>query len=169
MSLSFRTCVLHTCVLIFLSTFLGCGYTVHSVGYPHIKTVTIPTIDNRTYETNIGILATKEITEEFIFDGSLKVVKGESADSKLSGAITEYVLEPISIDTGENVQQYRLRIVADLKYEDVNKNKIIWRKYVEGDFSYPVTGPNAKTEGQARKSALDDLAQKVVAEAVEIW
>ena len=67
----------------------GCGYySLKGSLPPHLKTVAIPLMENKTAEFGITETLTDAVTDEFVRDGSLKITDRSSADVLLIGSIT---------------------------------------------------------------------------------
>ncbi len=159
-----------------LSLFLtaGCGYTFYPPIEGGFQTIAIKNLENKTYEHGLETLVSEAIRDEFIFDGSLKVVKerevvkGREADLLLSGSVIEYILEPLTYDEADQAEGYRLRIRAKLTLENLTKNEAIWKdKIIEGDARYLLA--ESLGESGARDKALKDLAKKILRQIIYTW
>lgn len=153
--------------IIFLS---GCSYSARPLLGMGLKTIAIESLENSTYEHSLEILVTEVIRDEFIFDGTLRVVDRNRADLLLSGAVIDYIFEPQSYDEDDNAESYQLRIRTRLTLKDLKEDKFIWQnKIVEGDVHYLLVTSLAETETQARIKALEDLAEEILRQTIDIW
>jgi hypothetical protein len=148
----------------------GCGYTIHSGVRSNIKTINVATFENRTFEHGLEAKLSKVLTEEFILDGTLSVVDVSEADVQLSGEIVEYVLEPYTYGEDEaDVEQYRVRIRASVSLRQVGGKEAMWEELMEGDATYYLSGALARTEDEASRLALYELAKEIVSRTVRAW
>ena len=172
-------------ILIFLSFVLtGCGYTTHSLLPPHVKTIHVDNFKNSIditgefsekegydiYRPGLEVEMTKAVIDRFVFDGNLRVVSGSEADSRLAGELIDYAKEPLRYDDGDNVIEYRIKVVARAGLKDLVNNKVLWSEddFV-GEATYRTSGSFAKTEDTARQEALVDLARRIVERTIELW
>jgi hypothetical protein len=135
-----------------------------------LRTIAIENLGNKTYEPGLEVLLTQAVRSEFIFDGTLKVVRKAQADLLLSGAVISYTLKPLSYAQDDKTESYWLKIRAKLSLKNLKTDKVVWQdKIVEGDARYLLVGSLASTEGQARNKALKDLAREIVRQTIDIW
>ncbi|MDH5174948.1 MAG: LPS assembly lipoprotein LptE, partial [Elusimicrobiota bacterium] len=143
----------------------GCAYTPVEILPQHIKTIAIPTFINRTAHYGIESKLTDAVIEEFIRDGHLSIAKRKEADALLTGEIVTYVLEPLSYDATEVVEQYKLWVIVNLSFRDLAAGEVLWEEKresiegnlvggIEGDVRYYVTpraGRTVETEEEAQE------------------
>jgi hypothetical protein len=107
----------------------GCPYGFSSTLLPaHIKTVAVPLPENRSDRGDLGPALADSLVEAFLDGNVLKIANESSADSRIECVILEYVRRPYTVDENENVQEYRLEIVAEVRYVDIRKNKTLWEE-----------------------------------------
>ena len=163
----------------------GCGYSTKSLLPSHIKTLYIDNFKNKIdiaseisnkntyklYKPGLENELSRAIVDRFIFDGNLKVVKNpEAADAVLSGELLGYVKEPLRYDDNQEVTEYRIRVVADVKFLDRKENKVIWQAdKLAGESSQRTEGALIKSEDTAKDEAVTDLARRVVEKTIEVW
>ena len=173
-------------VVLFVSACVlsGCAYTTGSLLPKHLKTIYV---DNFNSEINIGeevtqmskyklyrpgleIDVTREIVDRFVFDGNLKLAKKEDANLILRGSVTEYLKQPLRYDGNDEVEEYRIRVVVNMKAFDTVNEEIMWEETAySGEATYMTTGQFAISEDAARDEAIKDLARRVVERTVEGW
>ena len=148
---------------------LGCGYSFSASLLPsHIKTVAIPLLENRTDRSDLASALADSLVEAFLADPTLKVADERSADSVIEGAILEYRSDPLRVDAGENVLEYRQRIVLEVRFVDVRQNKVIWEeKRLSQWDSYDFAGGEPEENGIAR--VLAKLTVDILNRTVEGW
>src|SRR5579862_2988827 len=96
-----------------LSALEGCAFWSTGGGLvtlpEHIKTVSVRPFTNTTQFFGLEDGLTSAVTNEFIQDGRLSYVSNEAqANGVLTGEINTYLLQPISYDANQLVQEYKL-------------------------------------------------------------
>jgi outer membrane lipopolysaccharide assembly protein LptE/RlpB len=144
----------------------GCGYTLVGQGNlpDHIKTIAIPTFENKTLEEGVEEIITQAVIEEFVQGGKVRLVSEENADAVLRGTVRSYKSDDVaSYDENNDVSSYKLKIAVDIEITDMVNDKIIWQ--TEGltedeDFD---GGPavNITEEEENEEEALRDLAEEL--------
>ncbi len=135
-----------------------------------LRTIALEGLENKTYEHGLGVLVTEALRDEFIFDGTLKVMEEAQADLLLSGAVIYYTLETLFYGRDGRAKGYRLRIRTKLTLRNLKTEEIVWQdRVIEGDARYLLAGPLAGTEAQARDEALKDLAREVLCQTIDLW
>ena len=149
----------------------SCGYTVRSGIRQDVSRVHVSLFGNETYEHSIEVDLARLTSREFIMDGTLSVSEPQNAEGRIAGTVTEYMLEPYAYGAEEaDVEQYRLRIRAEVRLEALPGGEVLWREGVlEGETLYHAGGALAKTEDDARNEALTDLARRIVRRTVGAW
>jgi hypothetical protein len=171
-------------ILAFLSVSLSaCGYTTRSMIGSQFKTIFIEQFVNkidvtqettlhkyRIYRPALETDITRSVTNRFLFDGNLKPVGLENADTVLKGELVEFRRDPLRYDNNDVVVEYRINIVVNISLWDTKENKLLWEENgFTGDTTYFTSGPQAKLENAAVSDALNDLARRIVERAVESW
>ncbi len=159
--------------LLLLLPLLGaCGYSLRSSLPPHIRTVHVAVLENRTQEPAIETFVTQALTEAVVTSGRLRLAPSPGqADAVLRGAIVEFTLSPLAFDRAANVTQYRLRIALALTLEDKVRNVVLWKQdRIEERSDFRVAGQVTQTlarEEQAVRRAAVDIARAIVSLALE--
>lgn len=149
----------------------GCGYSLRGNLPDDIKTVAVPVFRNRTGEPAVENLITRAVIEAFSTNGRLRVVAAEAADAILEGDVVGYQLESIAFDPHANVRQYRLLVTLNVRFRDVRRNTVLFRRdgfQEKADFR--VLGAVSETisrEETALRAAAVDIARTVVSLAIE--
>ncbi|UCH12599.1 MAG: hypothetical protein JSW18_01255 [Candidatus Omnitrophota bacterium] len=171
-------------IILLLISFCGCGYTTRSLLPPHIKRIYVENFENaiditgetserevyKTYRPRLELDVTKAVIDKFIYDGNLKISMAEDADVILTGKLVDFKREALRYDEADNIEQYRIIILVSIKLKDIKENKILWQfDRFAGSYEYYTTGSQAKTESTAINEAIDDLARRIVEQAIEIW
>lgn len=162
----------------------GCGYTTRSMISNEFKTIYIGPFENkidiasensenkyRIYRAGMETDVTKAVINKYLFDGNLKPVKEGSADLILQGQLMEFRKDPLRyVDNTEDVEEYRVNIVVNLKLLNAKDNELVWQEDgFTGDTSYFTTGAQAKSEATAIADSIADLARRIVERTVEQW
>ena len=150
----------------------GCGYSLRPSLPGNIKTVHIPTLQNRTQEPGIEDFITQALTSAVVTSGVARIAQdAEQADAILDGAIVEYVLTSLAFDRTANVTQYRLQISLALSLKDRRSGDVVWKQDKIGDRAdFPVAGQVSVTiarEQDAVKRAAVDISRAIVSLAFE--
>ncbi len=150
---------------------VGCGYSFRGSLPPHIRTVAVLVLENKTQEPGVESLITNALVEAFVSSGRLRLVKAEEADAVLSGSVVGYALESIAFDRNANVTQYRLRIALNLKLRDAKREEDLWKEdgiQERADFNVPgQVSVTLVREQEALRRASVDIARAVVNRAIE--
>lgn len=149
----------------------GCGYSLRSNLPPHIKTVAIPVLVNKTPEPAIEDFITQALIEAMVTSGRMRVVRPEQADALLEGEVIGFAIDPLAFDRAANITEYRLRIVLKLTLKDLKRNEVLWHEdRIEEKSDFRVPGQVTQTlirEDAAVKRAAVDIARTVIGLAVE--
>jgi hypothetical protein len=141
-------CVLCGC----LST--SCGYALAGRGSflpDYIRTIGIPTFQNRTTVFNLETLLTEKVRAEFIGRGKYQTLPESSGvDALLTGEVTVVSIVPSSFNTQQLATRYSIIMTARIELKDMRSNKVLWENAgVQFREEYDATGG---------KTALDPAA-----------
>lgn len=170
-----------------LVTLAGCGYTTRSMISSKFKTIYVAPFVNKidiTRETSVGSKyrlykpmletdVTKAVNNKFLFDGNLRPTREEFADLILRGELVEFRRDPLRYTDSDEVEEYRVNIIVNLKLWDRKEDKLVWEENsFTGDFTYFTsysTSGTPKTDDAAVVDAINDLARRIVERTVEEW
>jgi len=128
-------------------TFSGCTfYSLAGSIPPHIKSISIPLVENNTAEYYIAETITDELLSIFTEENILRVENGSDVDSYLYGTITKLDDSPYTFSKSEAVSEYRLTIVMDIEWFDREENKSLIKKKYTGWGAYGLSG-DASNDG----------------------
>lgn len=168
------------CVLLIAVSVGGCGYTTGSLISKQYKTIYVEAFENKVlygseahralYMPLLETDVRNAIVDRFLFDGNLRVAREEIADLTMKGALTGYERDVLRYTSGNDPEEYRIRIVVSLELWDGVKQKVLWKepRFV-GETTYFTTGPFAKAENTALQDALTDIARRIVERTIEDW
>ncbi|MBN1127884.1 MAG: hypothetical protein JXA71_02785 [Chitinispirillaceae bacterium] len=158
-------------VLVILSAALcGCIYTLSGSSLPpHLKTVEVPLFANQSLEPNIADEITRQLSNDIVAGNLLKVVE-RSGNAVINGTVTSYTNEPYTFGASEtrrvDVQQYVVRITADVEFLDVKKDEPIYKGQVTGEGIYDLA---SQTEQDGKQAAIKEMVQRIMANSVQGW
>lgn len=173
--------------LLLLSTTVfsgGCGYTTQSLLPSHYKSIYVDNFKNginvaaeqsnlrmyRGYTPGMETTITKAVRDRYLFDGNLKVSSEDNADVILRAELIDFKRDVLRYDVNNNVQEYRVKLIINMKLEEVKTGKVVWEeKGFAGETDYTTQGTFSKSENAAIDSAIADLAKRIVERTVEAW
>ncbi|MBL7130100.1 MAG: hypothetical protein ISS45_01625 [Candidatus Omnitrophica bacterium] len=164
----------------------GCGYTTRSAITQDYSTIYVSPFENKidiTTETSIGsryktyhpLLENdirREVIDEFVRDGNLRIAKEEEADLILKGELVDYRRDALRYTDSDNeeVEEYRISLVVNLELWDNSGEQSLWKtNNFIGESTYFLSGSLKKSESSAINAAVDDLARRTVELVVEAW
>ncbi|TRZ50466.1 hypothetical protein D4Q80_00240 [bacterium] len=181
---SFKKKILPVTVCLLLLAAAGCGYTSRSLIRDKFKTIYIAQFANKIDITREGDAAnryklyrpmleqdiTQAVINKFLWDGNLKPQKEGAAHLTLRGELVEFRRDPLRYTSSQDVEEYRINLVVNIKLWDNKENKLVWEEVrFTGDTTYFTIGPLSKSEDAAVSDALVDLARRIVERTVEQW
>ena len=178
--------------LIFISILCtDCGYySLAGSIPPHIRSISIPLLDNITAEFGISEGITDNLLEKFTDENILRVVDVENSDSILRGSIVQAEDVPYSYSKDEVVGEYRFTVAIDIEWIDVSNDEVLLDKRYKGWGAYGIGGDISSDEidndgdgliddedtdemGDARtfatKIAVDKIAQDILNDILTTW
>jgi hypothetical protein len=148
----------------------GCGYSFRSHLPPHLRTIAVPVLRNRTSEPGIENFVTSALVEAFAINGRLRVVRSEQADSILDGEVLGFEIQSIAFDPRANVRQFRLLLTLKLLYRDVRRNAVVFDGVLTERSDFRTAGQVVQTiarEETAVRLAAVDIARTMVSRIVD--
>jgi hypothetical protein len=163
-----RRCQLSIAIL--AAALCSCIYTLSGSSLPsHLKTVEVPLFANQSLEPNIAEEITRMLSQEIVSGNLLKVVES-NGNAVLSGTVTAYKNEPYTYGASAtrqvDVQQYVVRITADVEFLDVKKDEPIYKGQVTGEGIYDLSN---QTEQDGKAAAIKEMVQRIMANSVQGW
>ena len=141
----------------------GCGYHVAGKGGSMpggITTISIPFFQNYTKRPDVETVITTAIVDEFINTASLQVVKSGEGEATLVGAVRSYTLTPVSFDSTDVTQEYRLSVAVDLQLVRREDESILWERKGFTDYEdFRVTALDVDATKAAEREALKKMAK----------
>ncbi len=144
-----------------------CGpYSFSPGGTSSFKTVAVPLFEDRTSEFGVKEQITDAIIAQFNRDNTLKIADRRTAESVVVGTLLKVEERAGAFNRDENVQEIRVYITVDLKYEDAKKRRAIWEEQMTQFGAYT---PGSTDRNTAIKDAIDKIAQQVLNKTVAGW
>jgi len=148
--------------MVILLAIFHCGfYSFSGSSLPsHLRTIAIPTFENKTTEFGVPEDITDALINEFTQDNTLKVVDRRAADSIIEGTIVNIREQAGAYNQQEQVQEIRIYIRIKAKFEDLRKNNVIWEEELSQWGTYSPDAPSG--ENSTRQDAIAEAISKIV-------
>ncbi len=156
--------------LLICAALSGCGYKYATSRLSNdYSTIAIPAFKNKSFEPNIQILVTNLLIRELQVDGRFRIVDAaSSADLVLTGAITDFQAQAITLSTSDNIGQFKIAILASASLEETRTGKTIWKnKRLRGSDFYETLG--GRTREQALEEASENLVETIIFECFDSY
>ncbi len=150
---------------------IDCGiYTFSGSTLPsHLKTIDLPIFENRSMEPDIADEISRELNKQILADNLLKITTAKG-DATVSGTVTSYVHEPYTFGAAStrqvNVEQYIVKITAEVEFSDNVKNKPLFKGSITGEGVYDF---QKETEAVGRSKAIKDIVQRILQSSLQSW
>jgi len=145
----------------------ACGpYSFSPGGTSSFKTVAVPLFEDRTSEFGVKEQITDAIIAQFTRDNTMKIADRRTAESVVVGTLLKVEERAGAFNREENVQEIRVYITANLKYEDAKKRRTIWEEQI---IQFGAYTPGSTDRSAAVTDAIDKIAQQVLNKTVASW
>jgi outer membrane lipopolysaccharide assembly protein LptE/RlpB len=175
-SKSFAPQVLRLAVVVAIAGHIaGCGYALVGKGSalpPGVKTVSIPTFQNKSGEPGLDLIVTSAVRDAFTMDGRLAVDDSGHADSTLTGVIESYSLQPVAFKSNGVASEYNVILGITITHKAQKPEKILIKQKMIVDWRYVAQGTIIASEGQrllATKEAAKKAAEALLSLVVEAF
>jgi hypothetical protein len=133
-------------------------------------TIAIPLVDDQSGFGEAGLREdfTRELTDLFISDNSIRVADRSTADAVLSGSIISVTDAPSMVQQGEQVSQRRITMSVRFTFQDMKLRRKVWEKSFSnwGDYQ---SGSDISQRQSGLKEATRKLSEDVLLETVSGW
>jgi len=142
---------------------MSCGYYSFSGSTlpSHIQTVAVPMFENKTSEFGVREDMTDALIIKFTQDNTLKVLDRRSADSIVMGTIVNIREQAGAYTAQEQVNEIRVYVSVQAKFEDIKKRKVIWEESITQWGTYNPNG-SPGDEGSTRQDGIAEAMEKIV-------
>lgn len=160
----------HAVIVPLLLSVCGCIYTFTGSSLPsHLKTVEIPLFLNQSLEPTVADEITQALNNELVSGNLLKVVQRDG-DAVITGTVTAYSNTPYTYGAVEtrqvSVQQYVVRITAQVEFTDQKKEKALFQGSVTAEGIYDL---QTQREQDGKQAAIKELVQRIMENSVQGW
>lgn len=153
-------------LLLFLT---GCGYHVGRMGHPQIHSIGIEPVVNDTSFYNASAMLRMALSEQFMVDGTYKVVARSKADSLVCARIVSVTQSAISESSYNNdgdiftPDEWQLTVTAEFTViVPGNREPLIRPRTVSGTSQFQSSGGMSSSRHRGLQMACRDLAEKIV-------
>ena len=162
----------------------GCGYTARPGLPSNLKTIYVKPFANKIdvtrlttgnerfpiYRPRMETDITNAVLDRYQFTGLLRPASVDRADCRLEGELVEFRRDPLRYTSSQQVEEWRLNIVVNLRFFDQAANILLWEEEnFTGDTTFFAVGTQAEAEATALDRAITDLAKRIVERTVESW
>ena len=120
---------------------VSCGlYSLAGSIPPHIKSISIPLVENQTSDFAIAEDLTDAIIKQFNQSGILLIQNAGEAHSTLKGKVNKITDGPYSYNKNESISEYRYKVDVKIEWYDNTKEKNIIDKNYSGFGAYGLSG-----------------------------
>src|SRR5262249_14175420 len=109
----------------------GCGYSLAGRGSflpSYIKSIGVPTFENRTPVFNVETMLTERVRREFIGRGKYTVVpEATGVDATLLGEVSSISIAPASFTPNQLASRYVITMTARIELRDNHSNTPLWQ------------------------------------------
>jgi hypothetical protein len=137
-----------------------------------VKTIAIPTFENKTLRPRIAVLITDTVIKQFQQDGTYRIEGDDKADAILKGTIDRITRAPARSLRGNVLATTEFNLALQVRYSLVERktNKaLVGTAYVTGTTSFFVGPDITSDETQALPLAAEELAVHLVSQLSEGW
>ena len=128
-------------ILVFAFLAISCGfYSLAGSIPPHIKSISIPLVENQTSDFGLSESLTDQIILQFNESGILSIQNADEAHSILKGTIKKITDGPYSYNKNESISEYRYKIDVKIEWYDNTNGKNILDKNYSGFGAYGLGG-----------------------------
>lgn len=153
----------------------GCGYRVGTMGHPQIKTIAIAAVKNDTTIYNLSAITRNVLAEQFMLDGTLKVVSEKKADCILYARIiqatsVEVTESSSTADRTFEPEEWQIRV--DVEYSVIipgQKAPLIPLRKVTGKANFQAPGDMDSAMRRGAAQACRQAAVEMVEFTTEAW
>ncbi|HMO49753.1 MAG TPA: LptE family protein [Kiritimatiellia bacterium] len=160
-----------TALLMTLGT--GCaGYRLGNMLPGDVKTVFVPSVENRSSEPLIEVELTRAIIRQIQQDGSLRIAAEEEADAILTVVLNEYRLEAVAFRSDDRAaaNQYRINLEASMVMRRTRDQSVVAQApRILGSAVFDVAGDLTTSKQTGNPQAANQLADRIVQRVVEYW
>lgn len=149
----------------------ACSYSFTGTSQkPGVNTITIERLDNNA-EVVVPTLAqnmTEALRDQFIRQSNLKLAD-RNGDLNLSGFVSRYTVEPLTVQGNDQAAQNRLTIGVQIKFVSEKYPSDSWEQNIEQFADFPSTQQLSQVEDQLVEEIQEKLVQDIFNKALSNW
>jgi hypothetical protein len=154
----------------------ACSYSLFVNTYPYLKTIRIESFQNRSTQYAIEQDLDTSLHSDFQKGNLLDLVQ-KDPDCLLEGEILDYTNRIFSYDTNQQVKEYEVKILFQVKVTDLVKNTVIWEKdqlilsktYLNPNLTSDQNTTEPQSEADARTEIYHDLYDTIIKSTFQAW
>ena len=156
-------------MLMFALVLQGC-YSFTATSLPsHIRTVTIPDIQNQTTDPVLGNRLHQAVVELFQKNAPGIRVVNSDGDADFQLTLVNYTNAPENFSRDAAVETYKVTLVVNATFRDQVKNTVIYDgRNLRADGVYDVT-KNETEDRHGQQRAIEKLQELIVNNALARW
>jgi hypothetical protein len=144
----------------------ACAYSLKGTLPPHLKTIAIPLVENRTAESGIAETLTDLLTERFLTEGLLGVTALENASSRLDARLLSVTEKVEQFTSEDQVTGMRVTLKVDVTFVDLVESRELWKSSFSEWGTYD---PGSETRDDAIGRAVDKLVLSINQKMLADW
>ena len=153
-----------------VAIFGGCaGYRWTSEVPDSMRTVAVPTFDNRTMSAELGSIVSQYVLREFQREGTFSIRRTGDSALEVQGSIEKATRVPVSYDRGYGMRasEYRYEVEVSVSLVDKSSGKVLFenRKYT-GETTFLTQNDLLTGQRDAAQRIANDLARQIVDDVV---
>jgi len=149
-----------------LFLWMGCYSFSGTTLPPHLRTIHIQPVVNKTLESALADKITRGLEEGFSSRSNLRKVN-EGGDAELITVLTDYSHRPQST-SGATVTSYRVDLLLSVRFVDRVKGDTLFKDdHIPGFGQYAVD--KGETEELGQKLAIESLVKVILDQTVSGW
>ena len=167
------TKLLSICAALAALIFAGCAtsYSFTSSVPKAMRTVAVPTFENRTLSAELGPIATQYTLREFQRDGTFAIRRTGDSALEVQGVIIDATRHGIAFDRafGRRADEYRYRVTAQVSFINRKTGKVLEneRKF-SAETTFLAQGDTLTSQRNAAQRVAADLARQIVDAALNL-
>ncbi len=144
----------------------ACAYSFRGTLPPHLDSIAIPLMENRTPEAGITEDLTDLLREEFLQEGLFKVSSLERADCRLDATLLSVSERADNFTDEDVVTNIRLSLRVEVHFVDLVEDRELW---VDTFNEFGLFDPDSETRDDAIDEAVEKLVQKINQRILSDW
>ena len=148
----------------------GCaGYRWTSEVPESLRTVAVPTFDNRTMSAELGSIVSQYVLREFQREGTFSIRRTGDSALEVQGSIEKATRTPIAYDRGYGMRasEYRYEVTASVSLVNKSSGEVLFenRRYV-GETTFLTQNDLLTGQRDAAQRVANDIARQIVDDVV---